>query len=171
MEITRASPGDARPVAEIHVSAWQEAYKTIFSAEYLASLSVEKRHVWWQEVIASGTSDLLVARAEGSVHGWLNFGPSRDGDAPTNQAEVWAFYVAPAHWSMGAGRSLWLHAKQLMRQQGFASCSLWVLEQNVRAIKFYEAAGFVADACAPRMLAREGKQLREVRYVHPFGAC
>ena len=165
MQITHASPEDARAVAEIHVSAWRVAYASIFSAEYLASLSVEKRHAWWSECIAAGTSKLLVAKFNGSVHGWLNFAACRDEAAPNYEAEIWALYVAPTFWSTGTGRSLWLRAKQLMHEQGFKSCSLWVFPQNARAIKFYEAAGFVADAYPPKTFERDGRQLQEVRYV------
>ena len=165
MQITHALPEDARAVAEIHVNAWRVAYASIFSAEYLASLSVEKRHAWWSECIAAGTPELLVAKSNGSVHGWLNFAASRDEGATKYVAEIWAVYVAPTFWSTGTGRSLWLRAKQLMLEQGFTSCSLWVFPQNSRAIKFYEAAGFAADPRPPKTFERDGRQLQEVRYV------
>jgi L-amino acid N-acyltransferase YncA len=165
MEITHALPEDARAVAEIHVNTWRAAYASIVSAEYLASQSVERRQAWWSQCIAAGTPELLVAKDNGVVHGWLNFSTSRDDNTHKDEAEIWAVYVAPAFWSTGTGRLLWLRAKELMLAQGFKSCSLWVFPKNSRAIKFYQAAGFVADSSPPKNFELGGQQLQEVRYV------
>lgn len=165
MHIAHALPEDAPAVAEIHVSTWRSAYESILSAEFLASLSVEKRQAWWSKCIAAGTPELLVAKCDGSIQGWINFAASRNEGAPKTEAEVWAVYVAPAFWSTGTGRQLWLRAKELMLEQGFTSYSLWVFPQNARAIKFYEAVGFVADSCPPKNFELGGQQLQEVRYV------
>jgi hypothetical protein len=63
MQIIHASPEDARVVAQIHVDSWREAYKSILPAEYLASLSVQKRQTWWEKCIADGKPELLVANS------------------------------------------------------------------------------------------------------------
>ncbi|PKO31953.1 MAG: N-acetyltransferase [Betaproteobacteria bacterium HGW-Betaproteobacteria-9] len=165
MQIDHAQPEDARAVAEIHVNAWRVAYASILSAEYLASLSVDQREAMWHKCIAAGEPELLVAKRHGAVVGWMSFGDSRDDGAPKSEAEVWALYVAPECWSSGAGRQLWLRARELMRDRGFTTCSLWVFPQNERAIRFYRAAGFVADAGPPQAFELGGRQLQEVRYV------
>jgi ribosomal protein S18 acetylase RimI-like enzyme len=165
MQVTHALPEDARAVAEIHVNTWRAAYASIVSAEYLASQSVERRQAWWSQCIAAGTPELLVAKDNGVVCGWLNFSASRDANAQKDEAEIWAVYVAPAFSSTGTGRLLWLRAKELMVAQGFKSCSLWVFPQNTRAIKFYQAAGFVANRSSPKNFELGGQQLQEVRYV------
>ncbi len=165
MQIDPAQPGDARAVAEIHVNAWRAAYASILSAEYLASLSVDQREAMWRKCIAAGAPELLVAKRHGAVVGWLSFSASRGEGVPKSEAEVWALYVAPEYWSTGAGRQLWLRARGLMRDRGFTNCSLWVFPQNERAIRFYRAAGFVADALPPQAFELGGRQLQEVRYV------
>jgi len=165
MQVTHALPEDARAVAEIHVDTWNAAYASIVSAEYLTAQSVERRQAWWSQCIAAGTPELLVAKHNGLLRGWLNFGASRDEGALASEAEVWAIYVAPDFWSTGTGRLLWLRAKELMVEQGFKSCSLWVFPQNARAIKFYQAAGFVADPSPPKNFELGGQKLQEVRYV------
>lgn len=169
MRIDPAQPEDAHAVAEIHVSAWRAAYASILSAEYLASLSVEQREAMWRKCIAAGEPELLVAKRQGAVVGWLSFGASRGEGAPKSEAEVWALYVAPECWSTGAGRQLWLRARGLMRDRGFTTCSLWVFPQNERAIRFYRAAGFVADARPAQVFELGGRQLQEVRYVCSLG--
>ena len=165
MHVTHATLEDARTVAEIHVRSWQSAYESILPAEYLASLSVERREEWWKKCIVEGTPELLVARNKGVIQGWLNFGACRDEESPSSNAEVWALYVSPESWSTGTGRALWLRAKELMLKQCFKSCSLWVFPQNTRAIKFYRSAGFNCDSSPPKSFELGGKQLQEVRYA------
>jgi L-amino acid N-acyltransferase YncA len=165
MNVSPAIAEDARAIAEIHVEAWRTAYVGIVPADYLASLSVDKREEMWSACIAAGKPELLVAKADGVVTGWLSFGRCRDEGSADTQAEVWAIYVRPAAWSSGAGRSLWLRARELMRAQGFESCSLWVLAQNERAIRFYGAAGFVQDGEPPKTFVLGGAQLQEMQMV------
>lgn len=164
MEIMRAISEDAHDIALVHVLAWQAAYNGIVPAEHLAAQSVEKREAVWRECIAKGTPEILVAKTAGQLVGWVAFGPSRDADAPHQAAEVWAIYVAPSHWSRGVGRLLWLHAREQLAEKGFKSISVWVLAENARAIRFYGAAGFIADPVGQKEVTMAGKPLRELRY-------
>ena len=165
MQVVPAAPEDARAIAEIHVRTWQAAYASFLPPDYLASLSIENREAMWSECIATGAPELLVARDAGVVRGWLSFGQCRDEGSSKTEAEVWALYVSPSAWSTGAGRMLWLRARELMLAQGFTSCSLWVFPQNDRAIKFYRAAGFAHDESEPKTFELGGSQLQEVRFV------
>ncbi|MBT2771096.1 GNAT family N-acetyltransferase [Halomonas sp. ISL-60] len=165
MNVVHANPKDARAVAEIHVEAWRAAYRSIVPADYLASLSIERREAVWSGCIAAGDPELLVAKKDGAVKGWLSFGPCRDIGEHKSEAEIWALYVSPTAWSTGVGRVLWLRAKELMLVQGFKSCSLWVFPQNERAIKFYRSIGFAHDGAAPKNFELGGARLQEVRFV------
>ena len=165
MNIDHATLSDVRAVAEIHVDAWRSAYSRILPADYLASLSVEKREAMWKNIIESGQTEILVAKDGGTVLGWVSFGACRDKDAPSSQAELWAIYVAPNSWFKGVGRQLWLRARELLSQQGYSTCSLWVFTENEQAIRFYKAIGFVAGTLPPQELECGGQQLQEVRYV------
>ena len=51
-------------------------------------------------------------------------------------------YAVPEWWGRGPGRSL--HDEVLARQRacGVTRCSLWVLEENARARRFYERLGW-----------------------------
>jgi hypothetical protein len=88
MHITPARLEDARRVAEIHVTTWQSAYQGILPAEYLASLSVDKREAMWRESIVKGVPQLFVAKVEDDMVGWVAFGPCRDEGSPADSAEV-----------------------------------------------------------------------------------
>ena len=165
MEISRASPEDAYAIAQVHVDSWREAYRTILPADYLAALSVEKRHAFWTQFIAEGRSELWLAKTDGVTQAWINFGKSRDDDLDATDAEIWALYVAPPFWSKGIGLQLWLKAKDCMRSQGFSSCSLWVLSENARAIRFYEMVGFKPGINSTKSMELAGMRLTELRYV------
>ena len=168
MNVVHATPEDARAVAEIHVAAWRAAYRSIVPDDYLAALSIERREALWSECIAAGEPALLVAKKAGIVQGWISFGKCRDIERPKSEAEVWALYLSPAAWSTGAGRLLWQGAKELMLEQGFKSCNLWVFPQNERAIKFYHSVGFAHDGAAPKHFELGGAQLQEVRFISQF---
>jgi len=119
----------------------------------------------WARTVESRQSELLVARVDGVVLGWVSFGACRDDDAPSTQAELWALYVAPNSWFKGIGRQLWLRTRALLSQQGYRTCSLWVFAENEQAIRFYKALGFSPDDIPPKALERGGRRLQEVRYV------
>ena len=165
MQICRASVGDARAIAEIHVASWQAAYAGIISADFLAGLSVDQRERYWREEIPLGKQELALAKRDGKVIGWISFGASRDKDAASDRAEIWAIYVDPVYWSSGAGRQLWLYARTQLANAGYRSVSLWVLATNSRAIGFYGKAGFVPDPSGNSEFEIGGTLLKEVRYV------
>ena len=165
MRISTASIEDCEAIAQLHVASWQRAYAGIVPADYLASLSVERREASWRKVLGEGRSELLVARTEDSIGGFTSFGPSRDGDAPPKCGEIWAIYVSPAAWSQGTGTRLWLAARQRLLELGFETISLWVIAGNERAIRFYLANGFTIDQSSGKEFELGGKVLREMRLL------
>lgn len=165
MIISRATLEDAPAVAEIHVRTWQVAYASILTPEYLGSLSVANREELWRKTITAGNPELLVAKVDGSIRGFICFAPCRDPGALASEAEIWAIYVDPDSWKAGIGRELWLHTKRGMLEHGYKTCSLWVFPQNHRAIRFYLAAGFVPDESRSKAFDMDGQRLTEARYV------
>lgn len=163
MLIEPATPQDSRAIAQVQVLSWQHAYEGILPRNVLSTLNVDQREAQWRSALASARPQVLVARADGVVQGFIAFGASRDADAPPGRAEVWALYLAPPAWSCGWGRMLWLAARDRLRAHGHASVSLWVLAANARAILFYAAAGFAPEAKSARLITVGGVQVRELR--------
>jgi ribosomal protein S18 acetylase RimI-like enzyme len=164
MQIRHAAPEDARAVAEIHVDAWRAAYADILPEAFLASLTVSSRQAFWMQFLAEKQGDLQVAMEGDRMLGWINTGPCRDEGVARDEAEVWAFYVSPAAWSTGVGRQLWVSARNRLIEQGHRQCHLWVLAQNARAIRFYQAAGFDRDELPAKTFALGGLMVDEIRY-------
>ncbi|MGG5240556.1 N-acetyltransferase family protein [Pseudomonas lurida] len=171
--IRKALPSDAKAIAQVHISSWQDAYRDLMPAQYLRSLddSLAQRESFWVRAIESDESNVWVAQVDKHVVGWISVGASRDEDAAgANTGEVMAIYVLARYWQTGAGLALWKAGLQTLRALGFQGLTLWVLSRNERAIRFYRRAGCVADAGSERNLVRGGMTLEEVRYRLAFAA-
>lgn len=165
--IRQATLVDAQTIAEVHVRSWQWAYRNLIPNDYLDSLSatlnrrIEARrdqlaHLppqnrWW------------VAEHADHIAGFAMTGPSRDSDAPPLTAEVFAIYLAPNAAGKGIGRILFEYAVEDLRQREYDQATLWVLESNARARRFYEVAGWTLDG-GSKSEERPGVVLHEVRY-------
>lgn len=141
----RATPQDAKAIAEIHVRAWQVAYREILPTAFLDSLSIDQRGLRWRQILERDPSRTSVLEERGEVLGWVGFGASRDKDALSSTGELWAIYVAPMHWRKGLGQHLWNEAEKKLKSAGFQDVTLWVLRDNANAIGFYRANGFAID--------------------------
>ena len=147
MRIREAALSDARAIAEIHVRAWQAAYRGQLPDDYLDDLSVEDRlgqHEWTIRNPRE-TWRLWVAEDDGAVVGFAVTGPGEDVDADERTGEVYAIYLEPGRIGTGLGSRLFAHAVDDLRDRGFTGATLWVLESNERARRFYEIAGWKPD--------------------------
>jgi ribosomal protein S18 acetylase RimI-like enzyme len=165
VSIASASAEDCRAVAQIHVDAWRAAYDGIVPSDYLAALSVDERETMWRTAVERGTPRVLVARMDQRVAGWIAYGQSRDEGTAPDVAEIWAIYVDPVAWSNGIGQALWDAARRELQGQGYRSVTLWVIRNNVRAIRFYGRAGFAAEVESAKQFELGGAQITEVRLV------
>jgi GNAT superfamily N-acetyltransferase len=170
VEIRPASVDEAAQIAEVHVRSWQAGYRGLIPQDYLdgldpvARVDARRRSLREADLPRSGT---LVAADDGRVVGFAHLGPARDEDAATAAGEVWAIYLSPDAWGKGYGRELMSAALGQLTQGGYQQATLWVLDSNVRARRFYEAAGFSPDG-AVKVDNSRGFPLTEVRYRRPL---
>ena len=156
MDVIRpGTAADAEGVARVHVETWQAAYAHVLPLEQLQALSLDVRAGWHR------THPPIVAEVDGEVVGFVSVGGSRDEDA---EGELYAIYVHPDHWGTGAGRALMEAGEAELRRLGHRNVVLWVLEDNPRARRFYERAGWETDG-AERGIEIFGITVPEVRYA------
>jgi ribosomal protein S18 acetylase RimI-like enzyme len=148
--IRRATAADARGVAEVHVASWRHAYRGLLPDGFLDRLSVERREASWREAFRDRGAGVFVAEEEGRVIGFASFGPSRDADAGPEVGEIPAIYVDPSVVGAGVGRALLDAAIEALREAGYRRATLWVLEANAHARRFYERAGWRWDGTVSR---------------------
>jgi GNAT superfamily N-acetyltransferase len=101
----------------------------------------------------------FVAVRDKDVVGFAAVGPSRD---LPERGELYAIYVEPTEWSGGTGRALIAEAERELASR-YDEATLWVLEDNPRARRFYERAGWQPDG-ARKAFDRWGVAAPEVRY-------
>jgi len=61
---------------------------------------------------------------------------------------IYAIYLVPAAWDQGIGRQLMTAPLGRLGEAGYDQATLWVLDSNARARRFYEAGGWHADGAA-----------------------
>ncbi len=152
---------DAEGIVRVRTRSWQQAYAHLFTPDELAGMSVEGQAQWWQGAIRRGHF-ALVAERNGQVGGFASGGASRDEDAP-DLGELMMVYVDPDAWGEGIGQALIAGFESRLRQQGYAEALLWVAEDNPRARRFYERAGWTLDG-TQRPVEFLGREISEVRY-------
>ncbi len=163
--IRRATPHDGATIAEIQVRSWQAAYAEIAPSEVLDALDIADRTIRWGErlTLPDDQAHVWIIERERRAIGYSWCGPARDGDLPPGTAEVYAIYLHPDAYSTGAGRELFAHAVEDMRRRGYRRAALWTLEENARARRFYEIAGWERDGTS--RAGRDGVwEYSEVRY-------
>jgi ribosomal protein S18 acetylase RimI-like enzyme len=167
--IRAARVEDAAQIAIVHVRSWQSAYQGLLPQAYLDGLDPAQRVGRWERSLTEvdeTTGGVLVAEDDDDGHliGFISYSQSRDADAdPKQVGEVGAIYLLSDAWRNGVGRRLMNAALGRLAEAGFTEATLWVLDSNVRARRFYEAGGWSADGVLKSDESR-GFPIMEVRY-------
>lgn len=169
-----ATVADAAAMVGMHARAWQVAYAELLPRPIIDAVVEEqpRREARWRARLADPThpGGALVAERDGRVVGLAFWAPSADDDASHGTAEVQALYLDPAAIGQGIGRTLLAAVVAAIVAAGFADATLWVLDTNRRARRFYEAAGWHPDGAA-KTDRRPGGTLHEVRYRIALGGA
>jgi ribosomal protein S18 acetylase RimI-like enzyme len=92
----------------------------------------------------------------------------RDTDLDNSKTgEIWGIYILPEYWRRGFGRHLCEQGQKLLASRKFETATLWVLEANEQARRFYEAMGFSPDGTTKQL--PRGIPLTTIRYRKPLG--
>jgi GNAT superfamily N-acetyltransferase len=189
--VRRATLADVTEIAMIHVRSWQAAYRGLMPQDYLDALDPAARAARWQRNLAAldgPASGVLVVTAgpetvspetvspetastgiaSTGIAGFAGYWPTRDDDDdPAVTGEVAAIYLHPDAWGQGLGRQLMTATLANLAAAGYRDATLWVLQDNARARRFYSRAGWAADGAA-KTDDLDGFPLLEVRYRRPL---
>ena len=102
----------------------------------------------------------MIALNDAKVVGFVSYGDFRD--SATIAGEIFALYVLKDYYGKGVGRQLIQAAFAVL--DGYQEILLWVLEDNKRAIAFYEKMGFVFDG--EEKSVDLGKAVKEKRMIY-----
>ncbi|MEU6663104.1 GNAT family N-acetyltransferase [Streptomyces sp. NPDC046821] len=168
MRIRQAWPEDAAAVARVYVCSWQSAFAGVVPQPYLDAMDPDREEPGWRRRIAETrwpSSGVLVAERKAGVVGFASFGPADEDPAV---AEIGTLYALPEVWGTGAGSRLMVATLAALGHAAYRRATLWVLEDNVRARRFYEGSGWGADGTAVEDTTG-GASLNKLRYRHPLG--
>jgi GNAT superfamily N-acetyltransferase len=169
--ICKVLPENAYDYTACHIECWRGAYRGIIPDEYLAGVSadIEERTERLRKNLSelAGAFSYYYAAVDGKMIGRLIIGESRDDDKP-DAGEIGAIYLLREYWGMGLGRQLMQFAIDTLQDMGYHEIILWALEENARALRFYEKAGFAFD-CTKKGITIGKKPLVEVRYAMATG--
>jgi GNAT superfamily N-acetyltransferase len=165
VRIRPAEERDARKIASIHVRGWRAAYPGMVPQATLDGLSESDREERWKRGLRNPLREdrTIVAERDGRVVGVASTGLCRDDDQPIGTAEVFLLYVDPDLIGTGIGRELLRHAERNLAVRGYLRATLWVLQANDRARRFYGIAGWRPDG-SDHALEMSGEAVVEVRY-------
>ncbi|WEV58140.1 GNAT family N-acetyltransferase [Ligilactobacillus acidipiscis] len=123
-------------ISNLYLKTWKSAYKDLLPQKLLAQLndntwSPQKR--WQNTFVAENNSKKII--------GACSFGPARSDIFP-NYGELYSLYIDPEYQHIGTGSRLRKLALDKLQQSGYQFAFLWVLYNNMPAIKFYGKMGF-----------------------------
>lgn len=139
--IRTATEHDAEAIALVHICSWQKMYQEFIPETILKDLSLAERTQQWQELIRQDVR-VLVIETDEKVVGFASICPFRGVDIDKSMGEISAIYLHPDYWRMGLGSQLCKAALAELKNMGYKTVALWVLEDNQQARGFYEAFGF-----------------------------
>ncbi len=161
MEIRYITPTDDRmAISEIYEESWKYAYKGIIPQDFLNSIPKGR----WLSNLDNPTWKTLICVDDGRIMGTSSFCRSRF-EQFHDWGEIISIYLLPDYMGKGFGKTLMKFAISELKMQGYENIFLWVLEENIRARRFYEKIGFLpTDVFLDDNIG--GKDLREIRYVY-----
>ena len=145
--------------AKVHWQAWKEAYTGLIDQLFLDARSLEASEQSARRALKSGYRT-IIAEEDNRVIGFADYGPYRTEDLK-DAGEIYAIYLLKAYYGKGIGSALM--SKALNELNPYRMAAVWVLEGNVRAVRFYEKFGFRADGSAQDLLL--GTPVREIRMI------
>lgn len=128
---------DRSALAQIMAESSLAAYNGVLPSSVLARESFEVWEKRWRELLGDDDHWTLLALEHGRPCG-LALTYADKGDA----AVFGLLHLLPAAWGQGMAKALHDASLGALRERGFRTCTLWVLETNRRARRFYDKRGW-----------------------------
>lgn len=150
---------DLLEISSVYEKSWRYAYKGMIPQSYLDSIP---EGCWADNIHKDGRRNLVMVE-NGKIIGTSGFGRSR-WEKYSDHGEIVSIYLLPEYIAKGYGGRLLRAVVEELGKLGFHHALLWVLEENLRARRFYEKNGFIqSKEYRDDMIG--GKKVREVIYL------
>jgi len=166
MEIIPATIDHANAIGRIGAASWQAAYKGIIPDSYLANVTPERRAAHIRKLLPLAIAEYYLFRVDGEDAGNAAIGRRHDEGVAVTIGEIGGFYFLPEFWGRGYPGEAMPFCVARLKELGFSAITIWVLEENLRARRFYEKHGFALNGNRKEITL--GKPLMEVQYQMDF---
>ncbi len=136
--IRTAGFDDINNISKVLAASWKTAYRGIVNDDYLDSLTDEH----WIEFLNSGMNNnsvFAMVIEEQDIIGAAILGKTE----AEHEINLISIYLLPDKIGQGFGHAFYNGIEAELQAKGFSEIVLDVLENNKRAIRFYESHGFV----------------------------
>ena len=148
---------DAYDFTDCMTSCWQTAYKGIVSDDYLDNLLARREEgaEKFRKNLKNNDLEIYCVMLKSKMIGFLTI--------HKKEGEIWAIYLLEKFRSMGYGKEILNFAINELTNRGHNIISLWVFDENHKAIRFYEKNGFSFSGIK-RENDKYGKSLVQSKY-------
>ena len=147
-------------ISRIYEESWKYTYKGLIPQHYLESIPEGR----WVANLENPNWSTLVCVDSGRIVGTSSFCESRFSQF-SGWEEIISIYLLPDYMGRGFGKVFFDSVIVELKKMGYRNIFVWVLEENLRARKFYEKEGFVmTDVYLDDSIG--GKDVREIRYIY-----
>ena len=161
-KIRYANLDDSNILGKIHSEASQAGFKDIIPDDVLNEVfSIERRTKRFISELTEGSPRTAIIFEENEPAGMISFGKCRYGNNDNSWIEIWRVYLTQKFWGSGVAKELMEWGINEILKENFVNIELWVLEENMCAIKFYEKMGFKHDNTV--QATDMGKELRYIK--------
>ncbi|MEO1260639.1 MAG: GNAT family N-acetyltransferase [Bacteroidota bacterium] len=136
-----ANKSDAINIAGLHARNWKLYYRSALREEYLKNeVDAERLAAWTKRLLVPGPNQQIIIAEENQT--LVGFACTFLNDDPFWGAYLDNLHVAPEYKGKGIGYELmYRSAGIVLNKNANAKLYLWVLVDNIPAIKFYEKLG------------------------------
>ena len=164
IRIRPATVDDADAIAALHLASWRTAYRGAVPDSYLDTLDDSQHKEKWRQRLLDGRDFVLLAIEDAVVIAFCAVGPSVDADADQMTWLIANLHVVPDRKRHGIGKQVFDAAIDLAREHGALRVTLWVIEVNQPARRFYEKNAMRPDG-GRRRDTTPGRDVQLVRYA------
>ncbi len=141
--IRRAEAADAQSLAYVQTESWKDAFRQIVPEELLLKCTdADHAAQMYRRLLTQGKGNGYLLELEGKPHCIAWWDASREPDMP-GFAELICIHSLKENRHKGYGSRMMEKVLEDIRSAGYDKVMLWVFDNNLPAIRFYEAHGFV----------------------------
>ena len=143
ISIKKAQLKDIETLSRIHSTSLIAAFGGLFPEEIVMQFfGFERRLKGFAKELEKGQPVNFLVYDEDEAIGILSYGPSRHMEVDDDTIEIWRVYFLPGYWGRGAAAIAMDLIMKKIQEAGYKKVILWVMEENLRARRFYEKSGF-----------------------------